>query len=360
MENGTEKRPIVVALYLPQFHPVPENDEWWGKGFTEWTNVSKAKPLFRGHQQPNLPGELGFYDLRVPETREAQALLARENGVNAFCYYHYWFGHGRRLLERPFEDVLSSGSPDFPFMLCWANQTWSGIWHGLEDRTLVEQQYPGLKDHEAHFEALLPAFKDPRYLRVNNKPVFMIYDPEELPDAKKTLSIWRAMAKQAGLEGFYFLAEHSDPFWNASLFGFDAFVNQRNFPRRRSWVPWSRPLEKVGAKINDYLGRPSVYEYQDLIRYFVPERASDLAIPCVLPNWDNTPRSGARGVVLRNSCPELFEKQLRQAQKRSAHRKAQDHFLFIKSWNEWGEGNYLEPDRRYGDAYLKVIRNLLK
>jgi Glycosyltransferase WbsX len=358
-ETDTYERPTVVALYLPQFHPIPENDEWWGTGFTEWTNVAKARPLFRGHYQPNLPADLGFYDLRVPETRAAQARLAMEYGVNAFCYYHYWFGDGRRLLERPFEDVLTSGEPDFPFMLCWANQTWSGIWHGLENRVLVEQRYPGPKDHEAHFAVLLRAFKDPRYLRVNNKPVFMVYSPLSLPEPRKTLNLWRSMAAEAGLDGLYLLAEHSDPFWDAGAFGFDAFVNKRSFKRRRSWIPWSQPFGKIKGKILDSLGRPSIYNYDDLIDYFIPKEASELAIPCTLPNWDNTPRSGARGVVLKNSTPELFSKQLQLARERLNLRHAEDNLLFIKSWNEWAEGNILEPDRRFGHAYLEAIKNTL-
>jgi lipopolysaccharide biosynthesis protein len=170
-------RARAIALYLPQFHPIPENDEWWGKGFTEWTNTAKAKPVFRGHYQPHVPADLGFYDLRVPETREAQTALARRYGIEGFCYYHYWFA-GRRILERPFDAVLHSGTPDFPFCLCWANATWAGVWYGEPNRVLIKQTYPGQADHEAHFRALLPAFKDPRYIRVDGKPVFLIFQPD--------------------------------------------------------------------------------------------------------------------------------------------------------------------------------------
>jgi lipopolysaccharide biosynthesis protein len=179
---------------LPQYHPIAENDEWWGKGFTEWTNVTKALPLYRGHAQPNLPADLGFYDLRVPEARAAQAAMAKTYGVDVFCYYHYWFGNGRRLLERPFEDMLACGEPDFPYMLCWANQTWSGAWHGLDNEVLIEQVYPGEEDERAHFDCLLRAFKDPRYLRVEDKPVFMVYQPEDLPDSRAFTERWRRWA----------------------------------------------------------------------------------------------------------------------------------------------------------------------
>jgi lipopolysaccharide biosynthesis protein len=171
----------IIAFYLPQFHPIPENDAWWGTGFTEWTNTTKAKPLFPGHYQPHVPADLGFYDLRVPETREAQASMARSYGVEAFCYHHYWFA-GKRLLERPLAEVLQSGRPAFPFCLCWANQTWSGVWHGAPDRILVEQTYPGEEDHRVHFSALLPAFTDKRYLLVDGKPLFVVYDPWEIPE----------------------------------------------------------------------------------------------------------------------------------------------------------------------------------
>ncbi len=213
-------KPTVVALYLPQFHPIKENDEWWEPGFTEWTNVTKAKPLYWGHHQPNLPSELGFYDLRVSETREQQAQLAREYGVDAFCYYHYWFGNGRRILERPFEEVLASGKPDFPFMLCWANETWSGIWHGLDNRILIRQAYPGPEDHKQHFKTLLPAFRDKRYLKVNGKPIFMVYRPEALPNPEEFCQIWRTLAIEADLPGMYLIAQNFNPKWPAIENGF--------------------------------------------------------------------------------------------------------------------------------------------
>src|SRR5208283_1156501 len=165
----------LIALYLPQYHPIPENDEWWGKGFTEWTNVVKAKPSFRGHRQPHIPADLGFYDLRVPETRIAQAELALEYGIGGFCYWHYWFGEGKKLLEKPFEEVLKSGEPDFPFCLAWANESWTGVWHGSPDKVLREQTYPGSNDDEAHFYYLLTAFRDSRYLKVDDRPIFYVY-----------------------------------------------------------------------------------------------------------------------------------------------------------------------------------------
>ena len=185
----------LIALYLPQFHPIPENDEWWGRGFTEWTNVAKAKPLFRGHRQPHLPTDLGFYDLRLPEVREAQAEMARNAGVGAFCYWHYWFGNGRRIIERPFEEVRDNGKPDFPFCLAWANQSWTGIWYGNPKRTLMKQEYFGRVDEEAHFRWAQKAFEDPRYFKVEGKPMFTIFEPRRHAIDRE---LHRALARTSG------------------------------------------------------------------------------------------------------------------------------------------------------------------
>lgn len=352
-------KPKVIALYLPQFHPIPENDEWWEPGFTEWTNVTKAKPLYLGHKQPYLPSELGFYDLRLPEAREAQARLAQEYGVAGFCYYHYWFGNGRRLLERPFEDVIASGAPDFPIMLCWANQTWSGVWHGLEKRILIEQTYPGEADDIAHFKALLPAFLDKRYIRVGGKPVFMVYAPDGLPSAKKFAELWQRLAREAGLPGMYLLAQHANKHWDAKANGFDAFVLQPHFSRRRAWVSWRQPFKRLKNMWLDFRNVPSRMDYTAMQDFLLPKGASPLAIPCVLPNWDNTPRSGSKGVVLDGCSPEAFGQAMDRAIEGCRQRQAQDNFLFIKSWNEWAEGNHLEPSREFGRGYLEVLRRKL-
>ena len=222
-----------LAFYLPQFFPIPENDAWWGPGFTEWTNAARARPLFRGHMQPTLPADLGFYDLRVAETRHAQGELARRYGVEGFIYWHYWFGGGDRILERPFREVLSSGEPDIGFALAWANQTWTGTWHGAADRVLKQQTYPGPEDDAAHFETLLPAFRDDRYLRIHDKPLFYVFRPEELPDAAAFVDRWQAMARNAGLDGIYLVAEVSDllgrggRYTRADADGFDASVYMR-------------------------------------------------------------------------------------------------------------------------------------
>lgn len=346
----------VIAFYLPQFHPIPENDRWWGKGFTEWTNTAKAKPHFAGHYQPHVPADLGFYDLRLPESRAAQASMAREYGIEAFCYYHYWFA-GKELLERPFREVLASGEPDFPFCLCWANQTWTGIWHGAPDRILIEQTYPGEDDHRRHFDALLPAFSDRRYVRVDGKPLFVIFDPSDLPGPRKTLDFWRELAHEAGLPGLHLVAVTIRP-WDFSGHGFDAAIPYK-LPGRADWYPWSKPIRKITRYIELRRGIPTVYPYAKVAPSLLPDDMDRNVYPCVIPNWDNSPRSGTSGLVLHGATPELFRSHLRHGLNLVRNHPPQQRFLFIKSWNEWAEGNHLEPDLRYGLGYLEVLREEL-
>jgi lipopolysaccharide biosynthesis protein len=333
-----------LAFYLPQFHPIPENDTWWGKGFTEWTNTAKAAPLFEGHYQPHVPADLGFYDLRVPETRAAQATLARQYGIEGFCYYHFWFGGGRRLLERVFDEVLTSGAPDFPFCLCWANQSWTGLWYGSPDTVLMQQTYPGEEDHRAHFTWLLRAFQDRRYIRVHGCPLLLIFEPFELPDAPAVLALWRGLAEQAGLPGIHLLAvrHQMDP-RNALLLGFDGVVDNR--------VPLTTMDYFVGRQ--PFL----VLDHRELAQYEVPSREPGVAqYPCIGPNWDNTPRLGMRGLVYLNSSPELFEKTVRRAVALLADRPPEQRLMFLKAWNEWAEGNHLEPDLKYGHGWLRALQ----
>ena len=342
--------PRVIAYYLPQFHPIPENDEFWEAGFTEWTNVSAARPMFRGHDQPKIPGELGFYDLRLPETRLAQAELARAHGVEGFLYWHYWFG-GRRVLERPFSEVLASREPDLPFCLGWANQSWSGVWHGAPDRILIEQTYLGPDDYEAHFEALLPALRDSRYIRVEGQPLFLVFKPKDLPDSREFCSIWRKLAERAGLPGLH-LVGLGKAQWNPSEWGFDASALQGSL-----YPGLSRRLKGWRARVRGWRGRPVVHPYRAYVERGFPEVASALDYPVALSNWDNSPRSGTRGLVLQGGTPELFRRHLREALTRVADRRPEHRIVFLKSWNEWAEGNYVEPDRRFGRAYLEVIRD---
>jgi lipopolysaccharide biosynthesis protein len=346
----------IIAFYLPQFHPIPENDEWWGKGFTEWTNVAKARPMFRGHYQPHIPADLGFYDLRVPETRIVQAEMAREYGIEAFCYYHYWFA-GKRLLERPFDEVLKSGMPDFPFCLCWANQTWTGIWHGAPDRILIEQTYPGDEDYRKHFNFLLKAFTDRRYITVEGKPLFLIFRPFEIPEVEKVIDFWREMAEESGLKGLYLAGYASDPDWVPYEHGFDASVPEPLPPPRRG-VSRRKPIKWLIRQYQIKTGKPMVYSYKEILpKLLANANSNDQIHPCVIPNWDNTPRSGKAGLVFHESTPELFRMHLKEALHIVEHLPLEHKVIFVKAWNEWAEGNHLEPDLKYGKGYLQAIRD---
>ena len=358
--------PRLIAYYLPQYHPIPENDAWWGEGFTEWTNVRKAKPLFRGHQQPVQPGKLGYYDLRDPAAREAQAELAREAGIEGFCYWHYWFG-GKQLLERPFNEVLASGKPDFPFCLAWANASWTGIWYGEPERILMEQTYPGVEDHIEHFNALLPAFRDPRYLRVDSRPIFFVFQPADLDAA--WVELWQRLARNAGLEPLFFIGiiNNEQEAEHITKLGFDGFTISRT-SRRGIRLKGSREaLRKLlGPKsANDLfqsvLKQPfHVYDYKHVLPFLeLPKPQSLDFYPCVMPGWDNTPRSGLDGHVFVNPTAEVFKMHLHKAIERVSGNPPERQIVILKSWNEWAEGNYLEPDLLHGETFLQAIKREL-
>ncbi|PSF39562.1 lipopolysaccharide biosynthesis protein [Aphanothece hegewaldii CCALA 016] len=363
----------LIAFYLPQFHPIPENDQWWGKGFTEWTNVAKAKPLFFGHEQPQVPADLGFYDLRVAEVREAQAEMAKEYGIEGFCYWHYWFGNGKRLLEKPFQEVLRLKQPNFPFCLAWVNQTWSGIWHGSPDKVLIKQYYPGKEDYREHFYTLLDAFSDERYLTIEGKPIFMVYEPTAIPDSRFFTDYWQELAIQSGLKGLYFIGITQDPAWNPINAGFHASVVSN--PNYLFTVPhaiiykklniYQRLYKKILSiiapkKCQEYFPpMPKLYSYEKAIQdAFIKNDFTFDNYPCVFPNWDNTPRSGLNGRVFVGSTPDLFKIHLRTALEQVTNRysESEKRIIIIKSWNEWAEGNYLEPDLKFGKAYLEAIK----
>lgn len=345
-------RARAIALYLPQFHPIPENDEWWGKGFTEWTNVTRAKPLFPKHYQPHLPADLGFYDLRLPEDRLAQANLARQYGIEGFCYYHYWFA-GKRLLERPFLEVLRSGEPDYPFCLCWANESWAGKWHGAQGQILMEQTYPGAEDDEAHFYTLLEAFRDKRYIKVDGRPLLLIYKQFDLPDAQRTIRLWRDLARESGLKGLYLLGMQTGT-WAPADLGFDG-ATVGNLTRAHDYENRvARRLRRYYRTIRGYPTR--IYDYSKTVRRLSLPQAEVLNMhPTVIPNWDNTPRCGVTGSVLRDSTPELFGEHVRSCLAQIQDKPLEHRLIFIKSWNEWAEGNHLEPDMRFGTGYLDAF-----
>ncbi len=365
------RRARLIAFYLPQFHPIPENDGWWGQGFTEWTNVKRAKPLYPGHQQPRLPGALGYYDLRDPAVRATQAGLASAAGIEAFCYWHYWFGGGRRILERPFAEVLESGEPKFPFCLCWANESWVGVWHGSPGRMLIEQTYPGPADHAAHFAAVLPAFLDARYVTVEGRKVFLIYSPEKLPETGAALAQWRRMAADAGLPGLYLIGMSTN-LTAPCLAGFDAVMpfGPRDFlegaGRQRVGMRLRRRLGsgKVFQAASEFVGGlpwlPARYDYAALARDAFTRLPRDgRHLPCVLAGWDNTPRAGRRGIVLENFSAGFLAVCLEKAVAHVAGHAPHERLVFVKAWNEWAEGNYLEPDEEHGDALLAAVRGVM-
>lgn len=360
-----EKKARVIALYLPQYHPIPENDQWWGKGFTEWTNVGKAKSFFKGHYQPRIPADLGYYDLRVPETRKAQADMAKEYGIEGFCYWHYWFGNGKRLIERPFNEVLYSGDPDFPFCLAWANETWKGFDHGLKNRNiLIEQLYPGVEDYTAHFYEVLPALKDKRYITVDGKPLFMIYKPLASSEVLVFMDVWRKLAIENGLNGIHFVGHHNDltnEIKDIQRTGVDAV----NTTRLNNYLINHRSIiEKLSSRIKKiFLGTATAYAipYKLMSQYFlVPkEDKQEYVYPSIIPGWDHTARSGREGMVLTNSKPEYFETHVKQAIGLVKEKDKEHKIIFIKSWNEWAEGNYMEPDLKWGLKYLEALKRQL-
>jgi lipopolysaccharide biosynthesis protein len=349
----------IIAFYLPQFHPIPENDRWWGKGFTEWTNVAKAKPLFSDHYQPRIPADLGFYDLRLAEVRHAQALLAKEYGVHGFCYYHYWFG-GRRILERPVNEILALGEPDLPFCFCWANHSWNTVWQGT-DTMLIEQVYPGWDDHEAHFQYLLKAFTDRRYITVEGRPLFVIYKPDNIPEMEKVAAYWRTRAREEGLPGLHLVGvSHRSEKWDPRLCGLDACTMQV-LPRRNRRIPRKYLAAKLKVWVEGNQHQLSIYDYEEVLPILLRRKKVDfIDYPLVLPNWDNTPRSGMNGLVLHDSCPSLFSKHFREALRRVESYPLEHKIIFLKAWNEWAEGNYVEPDMRFGRGYLQAIRDELR
>lgn len=365
----SNKKARVIAFYLPQYHPTPENDKYWGKGFTEWTNVTKAKPLFRGHYQPKLPADLGFYDLRLPIVREQQAQMAREAGVEGFMYWHYWFGNGVMTLQDIFEDVLASGKPDFPFCLGWANHTWSNkTWtkgkNFQSDTIIFDMVYPGEKDWIAHFNYCLPAFKDHRYITVDGKPIFVIWDAIAMPDCREFIAYWRKMAVEAGLPGIHFVAiryRHSLSKETLLNLGFDAINNSNQFEAEEK--AYYNVLVKKMRSMLVKLTKGVIlrkFNYKNIVDGLISEEDKcEDTYPTIISGFDRTARSGRNATIYYNYTPKLFAKHVEQIVCSVENKQEEHKIIFLKSWNEWAEGNYIEPDQKYGHAFLDVIKNIL-
>jgi lipopolysaccharide biosynthesis protein len=370
-DDAGRNRVLAIAFHLPQFHPIPENDEWWGKGFTEWTNVVKATPRFPGHYQPHLPADLGFYDLGLPEARAAQAELAASYGIHGFCYYHYWF-NGRRVLERPVNEIWKSGEPVFPFCLCWANENWTRRWDGLNEEVLLEQRY-GPTDDLAHIRSLIPFFLDRRYIRVMDRPLFLVYRSKQLPEPGKTTELWRREAERAGLKGLFLVRVESfdDECGDPRKIGFDSSLEFQ--PRwallsdlrihRRKW--WHR--RRLGTAEHGLLDN-YVYDYKEFARIALAADAPMYPqIPCVFPGWDNSPRRKNGATIFVNSKPEDYEQWLSEVVdrlracigSRGNSGSVHESLVFINAWNEWAEGNHLEPCQKWGRKYLEATLRAL-
>ena len=359
----------VIAFYLPQFHPIPENDKWWGKGFTEWTSVGKAKKYFWGHYQPHVPADLGYYDLRLPQVREEQAVLAREAGVSAFCYWHYWFGNGKQLLEEPLKEVIRLGKPNFPFCLGWANHSWiNKSWNSEKQmamsKELIRQEYPGPEDIDNHFYTMLPAFKDKRYFKLHGKLLFLIYSPMDIPDFSYFKVRWNMLAKDNGLSGFYFIANSEDitDLNKEELKKYDAIS------LCRLYAPWKIEYGKIKLYwmyfrkvISLILGYSlNVVSYNKAINLIDSSfYENEKVYPNIIPAWDNSPRRGPVAYIYKESTPSLFKKHVSMILNRIRNKSDEDKVVFLKSWNEWAEGNYIEPDLKWGKKYINALKEAI-
>lgn len=356
----------IISFYLPQFHPFPENDEWWGKGFTEWTNVGKARPLYRGHNQPRVPTELGYYDLRLPVVREQQAQMARDAGVSAFCYWHYWFGNGKRLIADIFEDVLASGRPDFSFCLGWANHSWyAKNWNSngtTTNKLLIEQTYPGLEDEKMHFQFLLKAFRDSRYVKISGAPFLFIFDPVNLPD--EYISNFKRWTKEAGFPDLFLVANIVHPKVTKEVLlsrGFNAVTYQRlghSFDNSRA----IRGIARMKSRVKNLLLRlpPNAVDYRESYKELICEEDSqEDVLPSIVPQWDHTPRSGWNGSLFTHATPDVFYKHVKEALEIIKDKPLDRQIILLKSWNEWGEGNFMEPDLTYGRGFIEALRRAI-
>ena len=382
-----------IAIHLPQFHPIPENDEWWGKGFTEWTNVTKAKPLFEGHHQPQLPSDLGFYDLRLTESRLAQEKLAKEYGIYGFCYYHYWF-NGKLLLEKPLEEKLKSSKEDLPFMLCWANENWTRVWDGGDQNILMQQDYGNTEDHIKHIQYLIPFFKDKRYIKINGKAIFSVYRTTNIPDFDTIASLWKKEALKHGVELYIARiesfgenkAEYTTQNIDASIefqphSGIKTFsdiqsekarIEKQNFRSLRdeisaktikqSFKHWQKKLLPIQNTENQTSGK--IIDYVDFItadiEYHKTKQQTHKVYSCVCPGFDNSARKAKNYFILKNSTPTLFKKWLQEKVQLFTPYSEEENLFFINAWNEWAEGNYLEPSRKWGRAYLEVVKDIFQ
>lgn len=363
----------IIAFYLPQFHVIPENEEFWGENFTEWVNVRKAVPLFEGHEQPVEPLNDNYYSLLDINTMKWQAEIAREYGVHGFCFYHYWI-EGRLLLEKPVELFLESKDININFCLSWANHSWTDSWKIGDNKTLIAQTYGGVEDWKQHFEYLLPFFKDDRYIKINNRPLFIVYMPEDIPNLNEMLDYWNACAKEEGFEGLTYAYQYiyfdMDRTKDDSRFDYGiefqpsyAIADSRgkimaNIRKQGyKFLSWIQNTTKI--KINMDKTRLEIMDYSKIWDYVLKrEPNNEKKVPGAFTGWDNTPRKGSAGLALKNASPEVFKKYLSKQIERAKNVYHKD-FMFITAWNEWAEGCILEPTKKDGYGYLQAVKDAL-
>ncbi len=342
----------LIAYYLPQFHPIPENDAWWGAGFTEWRNVARAFPNFEGHYQPRVPGELGYYDLRVPQVMRRQVELARHHGIAAFCFHFYWFG-GKTLLEMPTRQFLETRELDLGFCLCWANENWTRRWDGSESSVLIGQRHSP-EDDEAFLRHVDTYFRDPRYLKVNGCPVLTVYRPSDLPDAAATTARWRALAERLGWPGLYLVATNAFRFRDYREFGFDALSE---FPPHSLQVP---DVQSV-IETTSFRKPAAIRLYRDVVASEIArDPGPGRTHPGVMMAWDNSARRPVEGRIVHGATAGEFKAWLAHGVARARSNPPEERFVFINAWNEWAEGTYLEPDQRYGYAFLSACAEVVR
>lgn len=335
----------LIAFYLTQYHPTAENDLWWGKGFTEWTNVTKAKPLFDGHYQPHLPSDLGYYDLRVGETRREQIDIAKEYGIDGFCYYYYWFS-GTRILNRPLDEMLADPDSDMPFCLAWANENWTRRWDAAEHEILIAQKYQ--PDDDVNFiKSMVPMFQDRRYIKIDGRPFLIVYRPQHLPNARASAQIWREHCREAGIGEIHICAALTHGNEDYQQYGFDSGVE---FP------PHNLRSGNVNHEVNFYDSfNGNVMQFEDIAQsYLDRDYPGSLVHRTVFPSWDNTARTGKRALVVWNGTPENYEYWLSATISKAEQSEVNEPLVFINAWNEWAEGCHLEPDRKNGRGVLEA------
>lgn len=357
----------LIAFYLPQYHRIPENDAWWGEGFTEWVNVKKSKPLFYGHYQPREPLNDNYYNLLDDDVMEKQMILAKKYGISGFCFYHYWFS-GKKLLEKPVEQLLLNKKAALPFCMAWANEPWTKTWHGPggEMEVLIRQQYGEEPEWEEHFNYLLQFFKDERYLKKDNKPMFLIYRSGSITKCKLMLQFWDSLARDNGFDGMYFVDMQTYRETKANKKAFSATVDFEPSKWRRKESAESRIITIWKETINKKLNNLNIFnrflcytpKYDIVNKEILNTMHGKNEFRGVFVDYDDTARRGKKATIFKGSTPGKFEYYLTQSIAKSIEEG--NDYLFINAWNEWGEGNYLEPDKKYGYAYLYAVRKALK